>query len=631
MKPKSSSGFSGSKIIVLLIILALIPVGLFLLLNPKAKKNIPPTVREVFYPKAEYVAGQLIVKYKDSYTIDEITHLKSKLDSIGIDSQKRVFDSNDPRLRNFYVLYFKKDVDIKKVGEDLAKMQEIEAISPNYLSKTQADEPNDPGYVQNRQWDLIKIGMKDAWQITKGSNNIKVAVIDSGIDYNHPDFAGRNITRGPDMTTCSNYQDAGNGEDDCISPKSRGGDPMDQAGHGTHVAGTIGAMTNNGIGIAGINWNVTIVAIKTQNAQGKGAITDNFEAIRWAVDQAHVNIINLSLASSVPCADNRVAGYQEALDYARSKGVLVIVAAGNETEDASLESPASCNGVLVVGNSDQNDHRVSDSNWGGRVAISAPGKNILSTVPSNSTCLPNSCYAQLDGTSMSTPHVAGVAALLLAANPGLSVDKVRECLVQNADPINQEAGRNIGPRLNAFKTLNACSGHPITPTPTTTAAATPIPNQNSQNIQPPTEGRVAGEVFIDSNGNHKLDSGEKPYVGANLTLEGPRKLSTNSDSSGNYIFNVNQAGNYKVNISIAGKLIGSSSTFSVYPGAIAHVSFPLPASYAQAQNQNGQGQGAAPTKKPTPKVQTYSCHEKTSVGGAGSSIQIGNLECTPNN
>ena len=434
--------------------------------------NVPRNTTGM-YPQAPFAEGQLIVKYKDSYTIEEIQRLKEKLEGLGVVSQEKVFDSSDPKLSNYYLIKFKSGASVDQVIKELANLPEIEKAGPNYIIEIQ-ENPIDTNYTS--QWNLAKISMSQAWDISKGSDSVRVAVIDSGIDYNHPDLSG-NVTNGPDFATCSSITAA----NQCV-PKPRDSDSFDDVGHGTHVAGIIGALTNNNLGIAGINWNVTLIALKavakTPTSAG-GLSTDIVDAIRYAADNA--DVINMSLGSTVPCNDPRVLGYQDAVDYAISRGVVVIAAAGNDAADARNSTPGSCIGVITVGATDAQDKRAVFSNIGSRVDIAAPGVGILSTIP-------GSVYQSKQGTSMAAPHVAAAAALLLSRNSNLTVNQVRDCLLNNSDPIS--ASENISVRrLNVFRALSSCTGSVPLPsnTPTPAIGITPtvtLPASQSASITP---------------------------------------------------------------------------------------------------------------------------------------------------
>ena len=470
--------YKKNRIILLTAVLLLIfiPLGFFIFsnfnTNPDLKKTQDKKV--LIYPGAPYVGDQIIVRLKDEYTLEELTRLKEKLDDIGVISQEKVFDSDDPNLKNFYLLKLKAGSDVKKTLESLAGFEEIEQAGPNYIVATQ-EIPNDQLFAG--QWDMQKINMPSTWDLTHGSSNIKVAVVDSGVNYAHPDLAGR-VTNGRDFSRCSTVVN----HSECVE-KERDNDSNDDFGHGTHVAGTIGAITNNNIGVAGIGWNVSILAIKAVGSTGEGIMTDITDGIRYAADSG-AKVINLSLGSPAPCNEGNFLAYQEAINYATSKGAIVVAAAGNDNKDAGNVTPASCNGVITVGATTADDTRSSYSNFGSIVDIAAPGGQKPCT---QATCITSTWlstqYTSITGTSMATPHVAGVVALLLSSAPGLSQGQVRECLVNNGDAISTDKYIG-GKRLNAAKTIEACGS--IKTTPTATPTLTPITLTPGQTIQPPT-------------------------------------------------------------------------------------------------------------------------------------------------
>ncbi|HVT00906.1 MAG TPA: S8 family serine peptidase [Patescibacteria group bacterium] len=630
----------------ILILVILIPVVFFIFSNLGRQTVVEKN--PIFYPNAPYVANKLIVKYKDSYTEDEINNLKGKLDNIGIESQEPLFDSkNDKNLSNFYVLTFKKGVDVKKVAKDLANTPEIEAVGADYIFKNQQTVPNDPYF--NQQWDMVKIGMPQAWSLTKGSNSVVAAVVDTGIDYNHPDFVGRTIIKGKDFSTCNQYIDNGDTVT-CASVKSPDDDPMDDHSHGTHIAGTIGAMTNNGVGVAGMNWNVTLMAVKAMNAQGEGEVTDIMKAMKYAADNG-ANIINLSLIAPVPCGDPTVVGYQDTIDYVVSKNVYVVAAAGNSNQDVATTAPPSCNNVTVVGSVDPNDQKASDSNWGSKVDIAAPGVSIYST-------LPNGGYGYKSGTSMAAPHVVGAVALLMGINPGLSLSQIKNCLIQNADPIS--TNKPIGPRLNVFRTINACSGlapvneptktptaAPNNPTPTpkiipVSPVATSAPGQTNQY-------NIRGSIFVDSNGNGSRDSGEAGFTNADIVTEGVANLQTRPDANGNFSFNNVAQGNYSVSAIVNGVKLMTTNNYNLSGSTVElDVLFPIPPQVLTPTPTRAPGVTNAPNPSPTAivvrptvakkstaatptPIKTYSCHEAAGTKVPKNAITIGSLVCTPNN
>jgi hypothetical protein len=250
-------------------------------------------------------------------------------------------------------------------------------------------------------------------------------------------------------------------------------------------------LTNNGKGVAGINWNIKMIAIKIMGPLSNGKCgsendTTITQGIIYAADNG-AKAINMSLGGPGPCP----ADYQQAINYARSKGAAVIVAAGNNSQNASSFAPANCNGVITVGATDQNDNRASFSNYGSVVTLSAPGVDIISTYSQGGQAV----YANENGTSMAAPHVAGAAGLLLSIKPNLSPDEIKNILVSNADTVSTDLP--IGPRLNLARAINSLApdnqnptptDQPQNPTPTvpntTPIASTPSPSPSPSNPTP---------------------------------------------------------------------------------------------------------------------------------------------------
>jgi subtilisin family serine protease len=264
----------------------------------------------------------------------------------------------------------------------------------------------------------------EAWGVITGTTDVMIAVIDTGVDYTHEELDDGRVRTDID-------KDYVNGD----------ADAMDDHGHGTHVAGTIGAETGNGVGVAGVMWQVQILPLKVLNSQGSGTAEHVADAIRYAADQG-ADAINMSLGSS-SCSKTMA----EAVNYAYfDKGVIVVAAAGNS--GGSMGYPARFDPVIAVGAVDHNDNRAQFSSHGPNLDIVAPGVTILSTVP-------NFGYDAISGTSMASPHVAGVAGLLLAQRPELSTGQVSEILRQSADDLGK-SGFDIYygyGRVNAYEAL----------------------------------------------------------------------------------------------------------------------------------------------------------------------------------
>ncbi len=308
-----------------------------------------------------------------------------------------------------------------------------------------ASPPNDPYWTTPApgQWDLSEgtisttygIDLLGAWDTTLGAG-VVVAVIDTGITA-HPEFAGQTVA-GYDFIGDLTRANDGDGRDADPSDPGDWCDTGTSSWHGTHVSGTIGALANNAIGIAGIAPSAKIQPVRYLGKCG-GYASDRVDAIVWAsggtvsgvpANATPARVINISAGGAGPCDTTS----QAAVDSAVSRGTVVVVAAGNNNADASGYRPANCNGVITVAATDRTGARASFSNYGSAVEISAPGVALWSTLNDGATVPGSPIYAQYSGTSMSTPHVAGVAALMLAANPALTPAQVDALMQQTAHP-----------------------------------------------------------------------------------------------------------------------------------------------------------------------------------------------------
>ncbi|MEU4424063.1 S8 family serine peptidase [Actinoplanes sp. NPDC024001] len=257
---------------------------------------------------------------------------------------------------------------------------------------------------RSSQWNLAKVGATAVWPRSTGAG-VTVAVIDTGVQGSHPDLAGKVLT-GYDT-----IRDVAGGN-------------TDPNGHGTHVAGTIAAVTGNGVGVAGVAPGARILPVKALAADGSGWMSDTAEGIVWAADHG-AQVINLSLGTH-----EQLGAVTAAIAYARGKGVTVVAAAGNErTKGSPVSYPAADPGVIAVAATDAADRYAYYSNAGGYVDLAAPGSEILNTYPTN---VRRSGYGAMSGTSMAAPHVAAAAALLKAYRPALTPDQIEHTLERTA-------------------------------------------------------------------------------------------------------------------------------------------------------------------------------------------------------
>ena len=308
---------------------------------------------------------------------------------------------------------------------------------------------------RGQQWGLAKVGAGDAWAKSTGTG-VTVAVLDSGVDASHPDLAGH-VLPGYDVIA------------------GKAGTSTDPFGHGTHVAGTIAAVTGNGIGVASLAPDTRILPIKVLGADGRGYMSDTATGIVYAADHG-ANVINMSLGGST-----QVAAVTNAIAYARSKGVVVVAAAGNSRQDGSPTSwPGADPGVIGVAATDTNDKVATFSNAGSYVDVAAPGVNIESTYP-----VSLGSYTYMSGTSMATPHVAALAALIEAYQPGLTPDQVEKAIESSAldlGPTGRDNDYGYG-RINAPAALAAAAT--MTPAPNTSSAS-PAPSITTAPTKAPT-------------------------------------------------------------------------------------------------------------------------------------------------
>ena len=388
----------------------------------------------------KYKADEILVKFREGVSEENKKNLHKKH---GADKLKEF-----PELR-LHHLKLKKGMSVEEAVKSYQDDPDVEYAEPDFLYSIQT-QPGDPRFGE--LWGLKNTGQTGgtsgadikataAWDITTGSNDVVVAIIDTGIDYTHPDLAG------------NMWVSAG------IDAVNQDSDPFDDNGHGTHVAGTIGALGNNGTGVVGVNWNVKLTACKFLDAGGSGPADGAIQCLQYvkALKDAGANIV---------ATNNSWGGgsYSQALYDAinAQREILFIAAAGNSgaNTDPSVSYPAGYNlpNIISVAATDHNDNKATFSNYGRRSThISAPGVKILSTLPAANEWGITGGYGLLSGTSMATPHVTGLAALIKAQSPGRDWIAIRNLLLSGGDDVSNMYERTItGKRINAVGSLT-CS------------------------------------------------------------------------------------------------------------------------------------------------------------------------------
>lgn len=349
-------------------------------------------------------------------------------------SRRRPHAAVVPEVTRTYIL----DCGTMSAAEQANRLQQLKADPDVEFAEmahtfSAVDLPNDPflatsgswGQPYPDLWGLMAINAPAAWDTATGSG-VVVAVVDTGIDYNHPDLAA-NVWTNVNEIDGNGFDDDGNGFVDDIRGwnfEFNNNDPIDFNGHGTHVAGTIAAVGDNGIGVIGVAWHAQVMAVKGLDDSGFGFDFTLAPAIMYAANNG-ADVINASWSTQ-----GTSEAIEEAIQYATGLGVVFVAAAGNNSEDAMNVFPASSPEAITVASHDPFGNFSFFSNFGPRIDVTAPGEDILSLQAANTfqglTVIDG--YARMTGTSMAAPHVSGVAALILSGNPTFSPDQVRQII-----------------------------------------------------------------------------------------------------------------------------------------------------------------------------------------------------------
>jgi len=376
-----------------------------------------------------YAPDRILVKFKETLSTQAIRVI---IQAYRAESIKHI-----PGL-DVYVLQVPEDLQAEEMVALLGRNPDVAYASLNYRFHIAAvPKPNDPLFsfqypLFNEGQDLgipgiphgknrADIKALEAWEETKGSPEVTVAVIDTGIDFDHPDLQEKIASGGYDFVNSDN-------------------DPTDDNGHGTYVAGIIAAKTNNREGIAGVSWDCMIMPLKAVDEDGSGYVDWLIEAIRYAAENG-ADVINMSLGFPLPPGQS-VPALEDALQYAQAQGLVSVAAAGNES--AAVLYPAAYDDYcLAVAATDNLDQRPTWSNFGPEVDVAAPGDNVWSLVP---TWYPGLVwkdfsfdpYGYGDGTSASTAFVSGFAALIKSAKPWMTPSEIMAVIRFSADDVNAE-------------------------------------------------------------------------------------------------------------------------------------------------------------------------------------------------
>lgn len=390
--------------------------------------------------------------YKNPYATDRIivalktdSDYQMAMDNVGLTFKNTLSNKNSAYEVSLYTIDKQTEAGVIETINSLKNNPAVAYAEPDYILKASDTTPNDPSY--SRLYGMEKISAPSAWDTYTGSKNVVVGIIDSGVDYTHTDLAG-NIWTNPGEIANNGIDDDRNGYVDDVHGwnfVANNNNPMDDFGHGTHVAGTVGAVGNNRTGVVGVNWNTQIAALKFLDSGGGGYTSDAILAINYA-DNMGFEITNNSWGGG---------SYSQSLKNAiDSYNGVFAAAAGNAgtNNDSRPSYPSSYTSanIIAVAATNSSDGKPSFSNYGRTsVDLGAPGDAIYSTYPNNR-------YATMSGTSMATPHVAGAAALIKSYNHSLTTAQIKSIILSTVDPVSSMNGRTVtGGRLNLSKCLDA--------------------------------------------------------------------------------------------------------------------------------------------------------------------------------
>lgn len=445
--------------------------------------------------QAEYVPGEVLVKLRPGM-LNSFLNQKSLY-------QAQVKEEIHAAMGDLVLLKVPQNKSLNSIIANIKQNAAVEYAEPNFIYRAIGDAPNVSSMLHNmhvdsdvyssltpndprygKLWGLKNTGRNEpagsrgnsapsgtagadvnaesAWSMTMGSRQVKIAVIDTGVDYNHEDLRNNMWTNTAELNGTPGVDDDGNGYIDDIHGydfANNDGDPMDGNGHGTHCSGTIAAEHNNGIGIAGVMSQASIVGIKFLTDQGSGTTADAVKAVDYATK------LNVDIMSNSWGGGGASQALEDAIQNASDAGIIFTAAAGNSATDNNstphYPSNYEVDNVISVAAHNYSDQLASFSCYGSKtVHVAAPGRNILSTIPNNQ-------YAVFSGTSMATPHVSGVVGLYLAQNGRVDVKELRENLMSSSIYSRAYGRKTIaGGRVDAYNFLNGITApRPARPNP----------------------------------------------------------------------------------------------------------------------------------------------------------------------
>jgi len=439
------------------ILITLLASAYFITVSASAEDNNgPESATQVTAKGVRYKQGELLVKFKAHIVAQQAKSISESYGAMEVKAFRRPRKLSSSPIDQWRLIKLKPGKETKETLERLSQDPDVEGVEYNHLYT--ADEiPDDKKFSE--QWALHNTGQTggtidadidapEAWNTQTGSHDVVIAVIDSGVDYNHDELAD-NIWTNLYEIPGDGIDNDGNGFADDVHGwdfANDDSDPYDDRGHGTRVTGIIAAKGYNAIGVAGINWNVSIMALKFLDENGSGSTFGAVQSVLYAIDMG-ARVMNNSWGGG-----SYNQALEDAIETAEAADVLFIASAGNSSEDNDTEphypSNYDFNNVIAVAATDDDDNLSSSSNYGlESVDLGAPGVNILTTNPKNK-------YRTASGTSYAAPHVTGAAALVMAQFPEFTYTETKAKILNSVDQTLSLAGNTVtGGRLNLSKAV----------------------------------------------------------------------------------------------------------------------------------------------------------------------------------